>query len=574
MNIEFEDQEKATKAFNANLTVRYCRLDELERWSEGRQYEGLQAWWDDSNDVPLWERAPCIVYPVVSIASKSNAGLCLGSQRFPVFSSAPEEDEGEEDGGLGPDESSTLDRFVRQYQKTSRFRTHARESFLACQACGTSVSIHGVRNGIPFAEGVPAKWCTPTFDENGEVARLEIQYPYVEEYRKGQKWAKRTKLYRRVIDTEKDTEFLPADASENGGDVDWKPNTKRTVEHGLGFCPVVWYAFMRGTTVVGRIDGIPIHVQVLDEIRQHDIARSQWHRGALLSEPQVLEIGVEPGYSPTDVGRTAIIPTSETGGLDVRDPGTVTNGAFVRGGAKKARKKGPGWVWQYPNPTTRVELLQYPPEALGAQENNARDLRIKLQESLGVVFLDPENIKFAATTSGKALEAIKQKQLDQCDDYRIDLEDGFFQPSLSMQLRVAQAVLSKSKKLRVRGAEKVKPILDGMIVEGTWQPPPISCTYGPYYTLGVDEEAKVLEVVRKALGGAGEPAVITLALAVKRIAKIFGIENTQAIVDELTKAQEAKQKTIAKLVAPPPDEPAQADENPKNEEPAPSLTNE
>jgi len=120
------------------------------------------------------------------------------------------------------------------------------------------------------------------------------------------------------------------------------------------------------------------------------------------------------------------------------------------------RKKGPGYVWRYPNTETRVEYLTVPATALKVLDENARDLRIKLQEALGVVFLDPENIKFAATTSGKALEAIKQKQIDRCDQYRDDLTDNFLLPTLDMQLRIAHKL---GAGLRVPGIDKVQAML-------------------------------------------------------------------------------------------------------------------
>ena len=465
MRFDFQNREQAEKAMRANMTPRYCRLEAFESWVDGTQYQGLPNWWDDDCGRPLWERAPCVEYPVVDIAIRSNVDLVLGDGRFPVFSSKPGEDESDESNGLNEDQAADLDRFVSEYHRISRFASHAREAFASAQGCGTAVALHGARDGIPFSESIPAKWATPRLGIHGEVLELEIRYPYLEEYRQPDgKWALRAKLYRRVIDAKRDITYKPADAREDGAEPSWQEDPELTITHGFGFCPAVWYPFMRGSVPVNQIDGSPIHAGCTDEIRAHDIARSQWHRGALLSEPQIVETGVPPGYNPTETGRTAIVPATEKGGAYTPgDPAHSPTGSNpARGGyldaprGKPARKKGPGYIWQFSDPDTKVSVLTYPGDALKAQEDNARDLRIKLQEALCVVFLDPESIKFAATTSGKALEAIKQKQIDRCAMFRDDLRDGFFLPSLDVQMRVAQKL---GKGLRVPGIEKALPLL-------------------------------------------------------------------------------------------------------------------
>lgn len=455
MTEQFEGATEAAQIFRANTSPRYRRLEWLESWVEGTQYADRTCdWFDD--DAPLWERRPCVVYRAVELAICSYQDLIFGETRFPAFSSRPGEDEQDDEAGLEEEASKLLDRFIAKHHKLSSFSAYCREGLAAAMGCGTAVGLHGVRAGKPFAELVPAKWCTPELNLEGAVERLEIRYPYVEEYKNADgKWAVRVKLYRRVIDAVSDTTYFPALATEEGTEPNWKADPAQTVQHDLGFCPVVWYAFMKGCQPVNVIDGKAIHAKATDEIAQHDIARSQWHRCALLSEPQIAEIGVEPGYSPTDEGRTAGVPSTEFGGP--LPHGTKATGFYLAGGSQEpARKKGPGYVWQYPSDKTKVEVLTMGKDALEAQHTNVSDLRLKVQEELCVVFLDPENIKFAATTSGKALEAIKQKQIDRCGIYRDDIAERFLQPSIDLQLRIA-AKLQES--LRVPLIKKVLPIL-------------------------------------------------------------------------------------------------------------------
>jgi hypothetical protein len=443
------NDDKTADIIRANTSPRYQRLEALESWVAGTQYAGRKPWFDDS--VPLWERAPVIVYPVVQIAVNSFVDLLLGEGRFPAFSTKPDEDDDGDEDGLDEEPSLVVDKFLIKHHERCKFRAYAREALASAMGCGTTVGVHGVRGGKPFADALPAKWCTPEFDGDRNVIALDIRYPYVEEFKdRDGKWKRRVKLYRRRLDESTDTTYYPADAREDGTEPSWSADPAQTFAHGLGFCPVVWYPFVRGTAPINQIDGHAIHEFILDEIQAHDIARSQWHRCSLLSEPQLYETGVEPGFNPTEIGRKDDVPAySEVDGRVV--------GQYRCGPSREpARKKGPGYVWQYPNPDSRVDAVTIGADALAAQKDNCSDLRVKLQESMCVVFLDPENIKFAATTSGKALEAIKQKQIDRCDQYRDDLRDNFLLPSVSMQLRIAQRV---GAGLRVPGVNNALPVL-------------------------------------------------------------------------------------------------------------------
>lgn len=453
---QLEGLEDARKAFEANCSRRYIALGSLEKWVDGTQYNGRPNWWSD--DVPLWERAPCIRYPIVQIAIQSNVDLCLGEHRFPTFSAKPAESEGDEDNGLGEDDSAAVDRCLKEYHKLCQFSSHVCEAFAAGQGCGTAVAIHGARNGRPFADLFPAKSCNPKLGIYGEVLELEIKYPYLEEYKgPNGKWAVRAKIYRRLITNETDVTFLPGDAQTSGVEPIWQPDPQQTFTHGYGFCPVVWYAFMKGCVAVNVIDGKAIHANFIQEIEAHDIALSQRHRGALLSEPQLVEIGVTPGYNPTELGRSIAAVGTATGG-PVTPNNPVTSQFTGGGGSNPARKKGPGYAWQYTSTKQDMDVkyLAYPAEALKAQTENASDLKQKLQESLAVVLLGPDEIKVVHNLSGKALEAMKQKQLDRCDQMRSDIEANFLLPTVDMQLRI---IAKLGARLRVPGAAKVAAIL-------------------------------------------------------------------------------------------------------------------
>jgi hypothetical protein len=456
---EFQGLEQALKAINANTSPRYKRLERLERWVEGKQYDGRPDWWTGGpQEAPLWERAPCVVYPVVDVAIRSNVDLVFGESRFPGFSSRPGEDEEDKQGGLNEADSTVVDRFFREYHKLAKFASHCRDAFAAAQGCGTTVAIHGHRNGVPFADLIPAKWGTPKLNGDGTTAALEIRYPYLDEVQLPDgKWAVKCKLYRRVIDATHDTTFLPADADVSGTEPNWQADPTRTVAHGLGFCPVVWYPFMRGCQPINIIDGKAIHALVTDEIQGHDIALSQKHRCTLLAEPQPYECGVEPGFNPTDSGHVASVPATEFGGRVGMDPTGQSTGSYrTGGGTSPARKKGPGWMWSYPDKDTKVDYLSFPADILSSMNEHCLDLLNKIEDALCVVLPKPAQFKFAAAVSGRALQMVRQRQYDRCDQYRDDLWNNFLLPSLNMQLRIASRA---GKQLKVPGASNIAGIL-------------------------------------------------------------------------------------------------------------------
>lgn len=498
-------------------TPRYCALDFLERVVGTKQYEHRPGFWDDS--VPLFERSPLIADPIVAQGIASNVDLVLGEGRFPVLS----EDDSDDDS----DSVAALEKLV----DAAGLKRVFREAFSEAQGCGTSVLILGVRAGKLFADSVRAKWCEPEFDVEGKVTKLTIQYTYVDTVKEGKAFRARAMMYRRVIDNGADTTFVPVELKDEDTAPKWVADPKRTLKHGFGFCPVHWYRHMAGISMVHQIDGKALHRLSVDEIEAHDFALSMRHRAALwLGEPQICEFGVAEGYNPTESGRSAGHPAGPGAphAVDPSEPWEVKGHYLERDGGKGGtRKKGPGYVWQYANEKARVELLSLEAGSLKALDEHAADIRNKLNSAMAIVTLDPENIKFAATTSGKALETLKQRQLDRCDQYRDDLADGLIRPVVMMLIEIARkrigSLLNKPLK------EMIPKLADTFELKIEW---------GQYFKTDVEEQMNISQQVRDDL----EANLITRETAVERIAPIYGISNVAEYVEEL---EEQKAEAMA-----------------------------
>lgn len=526
-----EGYEEALRVFRANVSPRYNALTNLDNWANGRQYQGLPNWF--SVDKPLWERAPCIVYLLTKESIESKVDLVLGEGRFPAVTTSPGEgdpladpDDGAGDqAALSKPDSQLMDAFIDRVLKQSSYRSASREVLHHAQEVSSSLIIFGVRNRKLFCDTTKAQWCEPTLDADGRVLRIEIKYPYIDPYQDEQrKWRVRVKIFRRVIDDKTDTTFLPGDASPYGAEPKWRPDPNQVFEHGFGFCPVIWYPFMRGCSTANQIDGNAPHELILDEIRALDFALSQRHRAALSAgDPQWTECGVPPGFNPTAPARTPVMPGTAAGGPVTPSNPATTSWAEPQT-AQPARMKSPGVVWQYPDKETKVELHCLPPEALKAVSDHAADLRMKLCEMLAHVPLDPDAISHIRQLSGKALESLRKRELNRCDRIRDDFGDACLVPSVQMLLRICAVFADRPKELNLAGLRKVAPILRRYVANDM----SIRLAWGDYDDPDPDEQQKVVASTCQAY----QAGLVTDRMAMARLQSVFDIDN----VDEAVKA--------------------------------------
>ena len=541
---EIQGVDDARRLILQNLSPRSLYLAQLESYVEGTQYEGLRPW--DDPETPLRERAPCIVYLLAKAAIESNEDLLLGDHRFPELTTNPGEDDDtldDDDGeGLSEEGSEYVDRVIAEVVRVAKVPEASREIFGAAQACGTAVAILGARGSLGklFVDTVPAKWCTRNTDRDGKVTRLAIQYPYEKHWQGSDgSWHTKAMLYRRVIDAESDTTMIPIEARNDAPkEEEWRPDPEQTYAHGLGFCPVVWYAHMQGCATVEQIDGKALHRMCLDEIRELDYSLSTRHGAAIYTgAPQLVEIGVEGGFNPSEKARPAHVPGTPSGG-DMSSANRAASEYRVRT-SSTVRKKGVSIAWQYPKADAKVSWLTLDPGAVEVIDKDAHDIRQKIAEMLCVVFMDPENIKFAASISAKAIEILLGRQLNRVDKYRDDFGDSCLVPIVAMLLRIVCKLTSTAKSVALRGRKKLVTILgDG---GAAWVDPMIVPKWGPYFKQAADDQSKVVDGTIKAKA----EGLITLRTAVERVAPIFGIENVDQYVEALeAEAEQAQTKAL------------------------------
>lgn len=533
--------DEAARAVEANTTPRMRRLSLLRAYVRGDQYSGRPKW--HCKDVPVWEREPCVIWGAVAGAITSNEDLLLGDGRYPVVTSRPEEDDGDEDEELDEDASEAIDRLIRHIEKEAELRAHTREQYCNAQSVGSIVGVFGARNGKLFADTVDAEFCTPTFDAKLELVELEIKYPYVDVTKdRDGKWVAKAKFFRRVIDRNRDVTFLPGEARADGIEPEWKEDASKSVDHGLGFCPCLYRKFRSVSTVVNETDGHAAHERVLDELDAFNIEASVRHDGAVYSLPQKYETGVDPGYNPTGDAVVQPIPQTARGGrvdpidnpqtghyLSAKSPGSIPMGA---------RKQGPGYTWQYPNPETKVGQLELNDGALQALADTMADLRARVCEALAWVPLNPEEIKFAAALSGKALERLMARQLNRVAKDRDGFGKEYLLTAYCILLRIAQKL---GAGIKTRGLKKAKPYLDSFVVGAEWSDPPLTLRWGSWFQPLPEDDKALVEMTTSAY----EARFITKETAVQKLARTFGIEDVAAYLEGLEEEAEKRKQEDA-----------------------------
>ena len=511
------------------LSPRYRKLDRLERYVVGEQYEGLPDFFNPKQDVPLMERAPNVVHSIVEAAIRQHCDFAFGEGRFPGVSAAADDDERLLGEGM-PDEMAQLyEAWLRLLMRNACFPEACGDALANAEACGTAVSVVALVSGCPTIQTLRAKWCTPEFDESGStIVALEVQYPYFcyEKSDQGQ-WMVYAKLYRRRIDAQRDVVYKPLDMASMGAtprDDQWQEDPAKSVTHALGFCPVIWYKLRSSYEHASEIDGYPIHGTQLDELDALNYSLSQRGRAAIYSgDPQAYETGVDPQAPPAGgMGRAAIVPAKDGSGYVF---GSITGG-------RPARKKGAGTVWSYENPEAKVGLLSLPGDALNSISDHVADICDKIGEVLGYTKASPETVKGAM--SGKALAFLYHRTTSFVDGLRQDFWHGWMVPTLNMLNRVVYTQERRAPgSVYIHGVQRAMPILAtfSVDVQGVtmWMPPRLRARWGKYFGLTAQDESEVVRMTVDAYNA----RVIPLRLALEKLQNIYPHDDSEKLSEEM-----------------------------------------
>lgn len=293
------------------LSPRQMELNELWGWYRCQHYDARRVDWDGrertvgvdheaiatagfippgfydagGNNLPLKYRRPSAPYALPKVIVDRFTGLLFSERRHPQLRCQGDPD---------------TEDFVEAMAEVGRLWP----LMILARAYGGAMG--SVAVGFQFVNGKPVfevhdpRWCIPEFADRLELrlSRIEKRYQYPVEKRDPEgKWIEEPYWYRRVIDEDSDVLYDPTPVPEDGSEPVWEED--RRVDHGLGFCPVVW---IQNLPVQDSVDGDPDCHGIFDMVEQMDTLIAQGGRGVSANCEPTLKIITDAPMSDVQKG--------------------------------------------------------------------------------------------------------------------------------------------------------------------------------------------------------------------------------------------------------------------------------
>ena len=406
-----------------DFPARTRRLDIMRRVLDGTLYDALPFEFQDERNasgeyIPLRSRRPSVRYGLSRVVVEDSVALLFSEGHFPVVTS--------------PDDAvrqglAAIARDCRLNQVMTEVAIRG--------SIGSGCVLMRILRGRVFLDVLDATWLTPTWDPGEPDALLSV----VERYKvpgadllaagyegidpAGQYW------FQRRWDRDEEIWYEPRDVGFPGEMV---PDGSRSVQHGLGFVPLVWIRNLPGGIAP---DGACTFRAAVETSIEIDYQLSQAGRGLKYSSDPTLLIK-EPAGLEGDIIRSA-------------------------GNALVVSEKGD------------ARLLEIGGTAAGAVLDYVRMLRELALESVHGNRSDASRL--GAPASGRALELMNQGLIWLADNLRVSYGEGGIIPICRMVLLATQRY-----RLRVEGQQL--PELDPTAA--------LQLVWPPWYPVGSEDRAR------------------------------------------------------------------------------------
>lgn len=504
---------------NAGDDARVRRLSLLEAIWKGERYvyEARPSWWDA--EVPLRERAPCVVIPLARAAGRRLVSMVFGEARFPQLAvEAPEDAQ-----PIEVEAHKRVGALVASLVQAARLRTAMREQLEQGLSCGSACALLSLRAGRPVVTSIPARHAWPELDADGNVVRLEIRYKFTGTDGK-------LYWYRRAIDGERDVVFEPALVTDRAPE--WI-EAESVETHGC--VPVAWTRSDPDPADEG-IDGCALHEGLEDELEALDFAASQRHRNAQYNgEPFIVRVlgdkdeDASEGLS-ADRGRTADPRAGDTRFSWFNSAANALRG-WTTGAT--AVKKAPGRIVTL-SKGGDMKLVESTGAGAAVLQGDADDLRKRLLEALAVVMADPSEV--AANASAALQKQLYAPMLARCDELREVWGQTLVRIVLKL-LHLCALAAARDERVLVRGwLDAREALLSLLLPEGGFAPVEIAPRWGEYFEPTWADISAAVDAAQKAAGGA---QVLSRRRAVALLAPVVGIDDVASEVAEIEREEGA-----------------------------------
>lgn len=408
---------------DADFPMRTRRLDVMRRVLDGTLYDVLPYEFHEERTVsgeyiPLRRRRPSVRYALARVVVEDSVALLFSEGHFPVV--------------VSPDPAvrAALGAIARDCRLNQVMTEAAIRGSI-----GSACVLMRILRGRVFLEVLDTTWLTPAWDPEEPDVLLSVferyKVPGADLLAAGYMFAEPGQVYwfQRRWDREEETWFVPHIVGAESPPV---PDLERTVQHGLGFVPLVWIRNLPG-----------------------GIAPD----GACTFRSAV-ETGIEIDYQLSQAGRGLKYSSDPT--LLIKEPAGL-EGELVRsaGNALVVSEKGD------------ARLLEIGGTAAGAVLDYVRMLRELALE--GVHGNRSDASRLGAPASGRALEMMNQGLIFLADNLRVSYGEGGVLPICRMILQAAQRY-----PLRVEGQDL--PELDAAAA--------LQLNWPPWYPASSEDRAR------------------------------------------------------------------------------------
>lgn len=262
--------------------VRTCRSDKIEKldkYYDGTQYDHLIAWDTamqasaDGDYISVRSRKPRIHYKLAAAMCEKVASLLIGGGRFPQVRIEDDPD---------------TEEFLKLVMKRVAFKSMLIEPLRRQMAAGSVFVRFYFVEGSAKLEHYLSNYCYPTFQPNGELENVRIQYVWEDEVDRDSQGNPTKKWYRLDLGMMSETLYDTPDYQE-AVEPSFVPVS--TVAHNLGYVQGEWF---RTAQDKHSPDGYGLFEDVLDFLDELNYSLSQSSQAnSYNQDPQTLIKGMD-----------------------------------------------------------------------------------------------------------------------------------------------------------------------------------------------------------------------------------------------------------------------------------------
>ena len=378
------------------------------------------------------------------------------------------------EGASGTEDNMLLASLIRE----ARLYKVMREATRRALSLGTGIVAWRIQDGRFVAEAWDPKWARPQFRPGAFPALAEVDYrfPFEREIEDARGTHVRTLWARQVVSETTWTVYHPTEVAD-GREPEWRRDSALSVDHGLGFVPVVWMTV--GERGPHEHDGTSIYASLLSLFDDINFTASQQARSLYYNlDPQLVLTGV----AETDV---------------------------------QVLMKGPN-TWPLPKDAD-AKLLESSGSYIAQSETRLQALRKWCLDAAAVVINDPERISGAQ--SGTALELLCAPMLARVDDLRDELGDCGLVAVLQQMLAALGAPSLKGARIGLRDQ-----LGRADISASAWHAFPVTLRWGPHFPATPTDAQTAAQAAERATA----LGIISKTAAARYLAPFFGVADVEA----------------------------------------------